>query len=379
MTAEAVNGGGAETTQPPVLVRRAGHAGYLELNRPKAINALTLEMVDIISAALEEWVTDDEVKVVVLTGAGERGLCAGGDIVALWHDAKAGGTDAAEFWAAEYRLNDAIKHYPKPYVAVMDGIVLGGGIGLSAHGAFRIVTERSSIGMPETGIGFLPDVGGTWLLSRAPGETGTHLALTAGSVRAGDAIAIGMADHYMESAQIPALLDLLATKDVEHAIGALAEGEPPSSDLLAARSWIDEAYAGDDVAAILDRLRARPEPEAQKAADRIAGKSPTSLAITLRALREATSYADLADALEVEYRLALRCHGHHDFVEGIRAQVVDKDRDPRWSPASIAEVTTAEVDAFFAPLGADEPAELGLPGTPPPTSTTTTTPGKEQH
>ncbi|MEQ6902109.1 enoyl-CoA hydratase/isomerase family protein [Nocardioides sp. YIM 152588] len=363
---------GADAPDAPVLVRRAGHAGYLELNRPRAINALTLEMVDLISAALEEWASDDEVRVVVLTGAGERGLCAGGDIVALWRDAKAGGSEAAEFWAAEYRLNNAIKHYPKPFVAVMDGIVLGGGIGLSAHGSFRIVTERSSIGMPETGIGFVPDVGGTWLLSRAPGETGTHLALTAGSVRAGDAIAIGMADYYMESAQIPALVELLATKDAEHAIGELAEGEPPSSDLLAARTWIDDAYAGDDVAAILDRLRASADPAARKAGEKVAGKSPTSLAVTLRALREAASYGDLADALEVEYRLALRCHGHHDFVEGIRAQVVDKDRDPQWRPASTGDVTAAEVDAFFAPLGPGEPEPLGL-------SRTSTTTSKEQH
>ncbi|WP_141014701.1 enoyl-CoA hydratase/isomerase family protein [Nocardioides sambongensis] len=348
--------GDVDSVEPPVLIRREGHAAYVVLNRPKAINALTHEMVGIIRSALEEWADDDEVRTVVLTGAGERGLCAGGDIVALWRDAKAGGTEAAEFWADEYRLNNLVKHYPKPYVAVMDGIVLGGGIGLSAHGSIRVVTERSSIGMPETGIGFLPDVGGTWLLSRAPGETGTHLALTAGSVKAGDALAIGMADHFVPSERLPALLDALATKDAREAVVAVSDPAPPSS-LVAARTWIDAAYAGDDVAVILDRLRARPEEDAQKAAGKVAAKSPTSLAVTLHALREGARYKDLAEALDTEYRLALRFHAHPDFVEGIRAQVVEKDRNPQWHPTSVGEVGPDDVAAFFAPLG---DAELGL-------------------
>lgn len=341
------------TTQPPVLFRREGHAAHVVLNRPKAINALTHAMVDLIHPQLEAWAADDEVAVVVLSGAGERGLCAGGDIVALWESAKAGDASAAEFWAAEYRLNNLIEHYPKPYVAIMDGIVLGGGIGLSAHGNTRIVTETSSIGMPETGIGYLPDVGGTWLLSRAPGETGTHLALTAGSVKAGDAIAIGMADHFVPSERIPALLDALAT---EHPATAVAEAaEPaPESPLTQAREWIDDCYAGGDVATIIERLQAHPDEAAQKAGGKVAAKSPTSLAVTLRALRQASAYGDLADALRTEYRLSLRFHGHHDFVEGIRAQVVDKDRNPQWQPAAVAEVDAAQVDAFFAPLAVEE-------------------------
>ncbi|TYL49949.1 enoyl-CoA hydratase/isomerase family protein [Nocardioides sp. BGMRC 2183] len=344
--------------EAPVLFRREGHAAHVVLNRPKAINALTHEMVEMIQTALEEWASDDSVQVVVLSGAGERGLCAGGDIVALWRDAKAGGDEAAAFWAEEYRLNNTIKHYPKPYVAIMDGIVLGGGIGLSAHGSIRVVTERSSIGMPETGIGFLPDVGGTWLLSRAPGETGTHLALTAGSVKAGDALAIGMADHYVPSERLPALLDALATKEPRSAVIEVSEPAPPSP-LVADRSWIDAAYAGDDVATIVQRLRERPEEAARTAADKVATKSPTSLAVALRALREGRRYKDLAEALDTEYRLALRFHDHHDFVEGIRAQVVEKDRNPRWQPAAIDGVTGEAVAAFFAPLG---DAELGLTG-----------------
>lgn len=346
----------AMTSEPPVLLHRDGHAAHVVLNRPRAINALTHEMVGIIAAALEEWRGDDAVRTVVLTGAGERGLCAGGDIVALWRDAKEGGTEAAAFWADEYRLNALIASYPKAYVAIMDGIVLGGGIGLSAHAPQRVVTERSRIGMPETGIGFLPDVGGTYLLSHAPGETGTHLGLTAGSVGAGDAIAIGLADHYVPSERLPALLDALATQDADEALAAF-EQPAPASPLAAARSWLDTAYAGDDATAIVARLRALGDEEATRAAEAIEAKSPTSVRVTLRALREAAGMDRLEPALDLEYRLALRFHASHDFVEGVRAQVVDKDRNPRWSPARLAEVSEADVAAYFAPAG---DRELGL-------------------
>ncbi len=346
----------AMTSEPPVLLHRDGHAAHVVLNRPRAINALTHEMVGVIAAALEEWREDDAVRTVVLTGAGERGLCAGGDIVALWRDAKEGGTEAAAFWADEYRLNALIASYPKAYVAIMDGIVLGGGIGLSAHAPERVVTERSRIGMPETGIGFLPDVGGTYLLSHAPGETGTHLGLTAGSVGAGDAIAIGLADHYVPSERLPALLAALATQDADEALAAF-EQPAPASPLAAARSWLDTAYAGDDATAIVARLRALGDEEATRAAEAIEAKSPTSVRVTLRALREAAGMDRLEPALDLEYRLALRFHASHDFVEGVRAQVVDKDRNPRWSPARLAEVSEADVAAYFAPAG---DRELGL-------------------
>ncbi|MCX6400654.1 MAG: enoyl-CoA hydratase/isomerase family protein [Propionibacteriales bacterium] len=342
--------------EPPVLLRRKGHAAHIVLNRPRAINALTHEMVGIITAALVEWENDDSVRTVVLTGAGERGLCAGGDIVALWQDARVGGTDAAAFWADEYRLNAMIAAYPKPYVAIMDGIVLGGGIGLSAHAGDRVVTERSAIGMPETGIGFLPDVGGTFLLSRAPGQTGTHLGLTAGSVGAGDAIAIGFADHYVPTERIPALLEDLTVREAHVALAA-AEAPAPDSPLAAARSWIDAAYAGEDVLVILDRLRALDTAEATKTAATIESKSPTSVKLTLRALREAARMSTLPPALDMEYRLALGLHAHHDFVEGVRAQVVDKDRNPQWEPATLAQVSDDDIAAFFEPR---VDRELGL-------------------
>lgn len=337
---------------PPVLARRDGRVGHLVLNRPRAINALTMEMVGLITEQLQEWEADPQVGTIVLTGAGERGLCAGGDIVALWKDAKAGGREAQDFWSAEYRLNAMIDELTTPYVAVMDGIVLGGGIGLSAHGRIRVVTERSRIGMPETGIGFIPDVGGTYLLSRAPGETGTHLALTAGQVGAGDAIALGLADRFVPSERLPRLLQELAETPAEEAVDALAE-EPPPAQLLPERSWIDAAYGGDDAEEIVRRLREQGSEAADQAAETILTRSPTSVAVTLRALRSAAGMS-LREALAQEARLAYHCHASADFVEGVRAQVVDKDRDPRWSPASLAEVTASQVEACFASIGEHE-------------------------
>lgn len=336
-----------------VLITRRGALGHITLNRPKSINALTHGMVAQIQAALDIWRDDDAVERVLLTGAGERGLCAGGDIVSLYRDAVEGrGESSAEFWADEYRLNAAIANYPKPYVAVMDGIVLGGGIGVSAHGSHRIVTERSKLGMPETGIGFIPDVGGTWLLSRAPGELGTYLGLTAGSVRAGDAIALGLADSYVPSEAIEQLVLALETSEADVAIAAVAEPVPPS-DLLNKRSWIDAAFSTDDVSEILRRLRETTDAAARETAATIATKSPIACAVTLESLRRARDLETLEDALRQEYRVSLRALAAPDFAEGVRAQVIDKDRNPRWQPAGFDEVDRDLVASYFAPLAAE--------------------------
>jgi enoyl-CoA hydratase len=341
--------GSSTEAEPEVLFARRGHLAVITLNRPRAINALTHGMVTAIRAALEEWATDDSVRTVVLTGSGGRGLCAGGDIVSLYHDAKDGdGAASAGFWRDEYRLDAAIASYPKPYVAIMHGVVLGGGIGLSAHGSHRIVTERSNLGMPETGIGFVPDVGGSWLLARAPGELGTHLALTAGSVRAGDAIAAGLADSFVPSERIPSLLDALESMPADDAIRTVAQ-PAPASGLLADRPWIDEAYRGADAPAILGRLRALGTAPAIAAADAIAAKSPIAVAVALESLRRARALASLEAALAQEYRVSLHALRSHDFAEGVRAQVIDKDRQPRWRPATIADVDPVAVAAYFEP------------------------------
>ncbi|MFR9729381.1 enoyl-CoA hydratase/isomerase family protein [Saccharopolyspora sp. MS10] len=347
------------TTPAPVqvLLGVEGSLGRITLNRPKAINSLTLDMVRSMTAALEEWRADDRVRVVLIDGAGERGLCAGGDIRALYDAAKAQDDALPKaFWTEEYRLNAMLSHYPKPVVGLMDGVCMGGGVGISAHGSHRVVTERSKIGMPEVGIGFVPDVGGTFLLSHAPGELGTHLALTGAPVGGADAVALGLADHHLPSERIPDLVAALAEGDADAALARLAEA-PPESPVAAQRTWIDEAYAADDVAEVLARLRARPEEAAARAAEAIGTKSPTSLKVTLRALRSRPE--TLEAALDQEFRIALRCISEGDFVEGVRATLVDKDRDPKWSPDRLQDVGEEDLRRFFAPLGADE---LGLSG-----------------
>lgn len=342
------------TDEPEVLIAVEDGLGLITLNRPKAINALNHSMVLAITDALRAWADDDAVRAVVVTGAGERGLCAGGDIVAIHADAKSGtaGADSPTgvFWRDEYLLNAYIGRYPKPYVVVMDGIVMGGGVGLSAHGSHRIVTERSRIGMPEVGIGFVPDVGGTYLLSRAPGELGTHVALTTARMTAGDAVAAGFADHYVPGAAVADLLAALRTEGVDEAIARFAEQAPPS-ELLAQRSWIDACYAADTVEEIVARLRADESPEAAKAADDLLAKSPVALKVTLRSLRTARELPDLEAVLDQEYGVSIASLGAHDLVEGIRAQVIDKDRNPQWRPATLTEVTDDQVAAYFAAPG----------------------------
>ncbi len=344
-------------TGEPVLRHTTGRAAHLVLNRPRALNALTHEMVLRIDEALSEWERDPAVETVVLTGAGERGLCAGGDIRVVHADARDGdGTVSAAFWRDEYRLNARIARYPKPYVAVMDGIVMGGGVGVSAHGGVRVVTERSVIAMPETGIGFVPDVGGTHLLSRAPGELGTHLALTGARVGAADALLCGLADHHVPSAALPDLLADLAVLPAAEAVARHARPAPPGG-LAAAREWIDACYGADTVEEIVGRLTSHGDPAAKETAETLLTKSPTAVKATLAAVRRARVLGSLEAVLDQEYRSSLAGLGSHDLVEGIRAQVVDKDRSPRWSPATLAEVTDDDVERYFAPLGE---RELGL-------------------
>ncbi|MFF2654542.1 enoyl-CoA hydratase/isomerase family protein [Streptomyces sp. NPDC058045] len=348
MTGDLVTG-----SEAPVLVRREGRAGFLVLNRPRVLNALTPEMVALVDRALAAWEHDDGVRVVVLSGAGERGLCAGGDIRAIHDDALAGGTASADFWRAEYRLNSRIAHYSKPYVALMDGMVMGGGVGVSAHGGVRVVTERSRVAMPETGIGFVPDVGGTWLLSRAPGHLGTHLALTGAQAGAGDALLCGLADHHVPSAALPELVADLAARPLREAL-ASHELPPPAGDLADRRHWIDACYDAPTVEEIVRRLEAYGDPAAKEAAETLLGRSPTMLKVTLAALRRARQLPTLESVLDQEYRVSCRALTAPDLVEGIRAQVIDKDRTPHWTPRTLPEVTEADVERYFAPLGERE-------------------------
>ncbi|MFD3694849.1 enoyl-CoA hydratase/isomerase family protein [Streptomyces sp. NPDC058646] len=341
-----------------VLCEIRGRAGVITLNRPEALNALTHPMVRRIDEALSTWERDPAVEQVLIRGAGERGLCAGGDIRAIYDDAKAGATASVGFWHDEYRLNARIARCPTPYVALMDGIVMGGGVGVSAHGSVRVVTERSRVAMPETGIGFVPDVGGTYLLARAPGGLGTHLALTGAAVGAADAVLCGLADHFVPAARLEDLTAALAAAPVHEVLPRYA-ATPPLGELAGRRHWIDHCYAADTVEEIVERLLRHGDPAAKEAAETILAKSPTALKITLAALRRAAALGALEEVLAQEFRVSCRALVLPDLVEGIRAQVVDKDRNPRWSPAALEAVTDAEVERHFAPLGAGR--ELHFP------------------
>lgn len=321
-----------------VLYARHGALGRVMLNRPKAINALTHDMIRSMLERLEDWASDDTVTAVTIQGAGERGLCAGGDVRAIREAMLAGTADPEAFWADEYRLNRLIDAYPKPFVAFMDGVTMGGGVGVSGHGSVRLATERSVIAMPETAIGFFPDVGGMYLLSRAPGEAGTHLALTGLPVGGPGAVYCGLADAVIESADIPAIIERLATGE---SYGDF--GPAPEATIAGDRDWIDACYAGDDPGAILDALTEhRPAIAAV-----LKSRSPFSVAVTLAAMRRARDL-DLAGVLAQDLRLGRAFAEKSDFAEGVRAVLVDRDNAPKWNPATLSEVDHDAVEAIFA-------------------------------
>jgi enoyl-CoA hydratase len=335
-----------------VLVRVSGSCGRITLNRPRALNALTLEMVNIMHTALMTWANDVSIQFVLVDGAGERGLCAGGDIRAMYNAVVANRPElATDFFRNEYRLNYLISRYPKPYVVLMDGIVMGGGIGISAHASHRIVTERSELAMPETAIGFVPDVGGTHLLGTAPDELGTYLALTGNSILAADAIFCRLADTVILSGDL-----LILTSHLEKCENLIAVDEtirayttqPPRGMTVEQRASISKCFAANTVEEIFLALAQDANPEARDALWELQNKSPTSLKVTLAALRNARSFNDLASCLQQEYRLAQACLLEHDFVEGVRAAIIDKDHAPKWRPDRLDQVTEEDVQRYFA-------------------------------
>lgn len=346
-----------------LLVRREGRIGRLTLNRPKVLNALTLGMVRALAATLEDWRDDPGIEIVVLEGAGERGLCAGGDVRAL-HGSSDARTQARTFWREEYALNAVIARYPKPYIALMDGIVMGGGMGLSAHGNIRLVTERSKLAMPETALGLVPDVGGTWLLSRAPGQVGTCLALTGRHLDAADAIFAGLADRKITSSRIPELFERLANPfsgPLQRTLDALTE--PAGASALAAeREAIDAVFGESSLERMIAVLNARGDAWSRRMLETLADRSPIALKLTLAALRRARSMCSLEEALNLEYRLTCRLNDSGEFAEGVRALLIDKDRKPRWNPPTLAGVTEAMLASFLAPMLPGEDLTLAPPG-----------------
>ncbi|MDR3500401.1 MAG: enoyl-CoA hydratase/isomerase family protein [Parvibaculum sp.] len=339
--------------EPEVLFERRGAAGIVTLNRPKALNALTLGMVRAMHPQLKAWAADDAVKLVIVEGAGEKAFSAGGDIRALHDWGKAGDRNVIDFYREEYRLNAYIKAYPKPYVALMNGIDMGGGVGVSVNGSLRVATEKLTFAMPETGIGLFPDVGGTFFLPRCPGEIGMFLGLTGERLKAADAIHAGIADVYVPSAKLDALKARLAGGEaVEVAVKALAE-DAGAPSLAEHRAEIDRHFSKGSVAEIVASLNADGGEWAQKVAATLAGKSPTSLLVTYRQIREGAKLS-FAECMKLEFRLTNRFMRGHDFYEGVRAIIIDKDQAPKWRPASLGDVSAQDVDAYFASLGADE-------------------------
>jgi enoyl-CoA hydratase len=340
-----------------IIFERRGAAGLVTLNRPQALNAVTHAMVRALRVQLDRWADDPAITRVVITAAGERAFSAGGDIRALTDLGCAGRHDEAlQFWRDEYPLNVAIKNFRKPYVALIDGIVMGGGVGVSVHGSHRVAGDRFQFAMPEVGIGFFPDVGATWFLPRMPGELGTYCGLTGERFGSADAVAAGLATHRIPSARFGALLEgLTGTLSVDALLAAFAEpaGEGP---ILARRGAIDRLFAGgwvEDILAALDRETGDEAEWARKTAATIRTKSPLSLKLALAQVRRGKGW-DFETCMRAEFRIVSRVIHGSDFYEGVRAVIVDKDNKPRWRPATLADVSEAEVKRHFAPLGADE-------------------------
>ncbi len=321
--------------------------GCITLNRPKARNALTTEMVLAITEHLQAWGAREDVRVVLIRGAGDHGLCAGGDVRRMHAGVIAGDDTTSEFFRAEYRMNACIHQFAKPYVAIMDGIVMGGGVGVSAHGSVRLVTERSVLAMPEVTIGICPDVGATWLLAQAPGELGTYLAMTGVSFGPGDAIHLGLADLLLPVANLAALERRIQDEPLDGLLRELTV-PPPESPLALQQGWIDACFRHDSVDAILRALDSSDVAEARSAADLIRTKSPLAVHVALAAVRRARQLESVEHALEMEFGISCALMYRGDGVEGIRALIVDKDRDPRWSPASMVEVTDEQVAEVLA-------------------------------
>jgi enoyl-CoA hydratase len=347
-------------TEPDLIVRREGAAGIVRLNRPKAINAVTLEMFRDIEKALDEFEADPAVSLILLEGAGERGLCAGGDIRALYESSKVSGDLGRVLWREEYVLNARIAKFPKPYVSFMDGIVMGGGVGLSAHSRHRVVTEKTRLAMPEVGLGFFPDVGGTWLLAHAPGEIGTYFGLTGQTMNGPDAIFARFADAVVPSAKLPALREVLTkmrpgtlSSEIKALIDGFATGET-AGPVAAKKTEIDALFACDRIDDILAALRADGSEFAQATLKTLSEKSPRGMVVTLKLLRLARIAASLEECLVREYRAALEVFRSDDFREGVRAAVIDKDRNPSWSPSRVEDVTPEMIAPYFAEIGADE-------------------------
>jgi len=338
-----------------VLILVEGGVGRLRLNRPKAIHALTREMCVAMSDALLEWREDPAIRLVMIDHAEGRGFCAGGDIRLIAESGASDGVAARRFFHDEYRLNHLLFTYAKPVIAFMDGITMGGGVGISQPANYRIATERTMYAMPESGIGLFPDVGGGWYLSRLPGRTGEFLALTGARIDGAECVALGLSTHYVPSERLDELKHALIANPAE--IDTAVEGfgvAPPEARIVGNREKIDRLFAADRYEDVLAALKADGSEWAQKELATLATKSPQTCKVSLRLLAQGRDHVDFAEEMKVEYRVAAHICQRHDFIEGVRALIIDKDNSPKWDPATAEGVTDHLLDQIFAPLPADE-------------------------
>jgi enoyl-CoA hydratase len=345
-------------SEPEILFDRKGAAGIVTLNRPKALNAITHDMIRQLTAKLEAWKADESVTRIIIRANGERAFSAGGDLRGV--TVRGRQEEALVFFADEYRLNAAIKRYPKPYIALIDGIVMGGGVGVSIHGSHRVAGDKFQFAMPEVGIGFFPDVGGTWMLPRLKGKIGTFCALTGERLKAADALFAGVCTHHVSAARFADLTEALCGNvSVDATLAAFAE-PAPGGEIASKAGLIDRLFAGneiEDILAALDREAAGGSEAAwaAKIAALIRTKSPTSLRIALEQMKRGAGWT-FEECMKAEYRIVSRVLYQDDFYEGVRAVIVDKDNAPRWNPPVLAEVSPQAIEALFAPL----PNELSL-------------------
>jgi enoyl-CoA hydratase len=338
-------------TEPPIIARVEGGWGRLTLNRPKALHALNSEMCRLMIQALLAWRADPAVKAVLLDHSGERGFCAGGDIRMIAESGADDGAAARLFFREEYRLNALLFGYEKPVVALMDGIVMGGGVGISAPANYRVATERTVFAMPETGIGLFPDVGGGWFLPRLPGETGMWLALTGARIRSADCMLLGIATDHVRQDRIEALRnELLARPDAIETVLTEFEDEAGEPPLAHDREAIDRAFSGASVEAIFQALEEDGSDWARRQLEVLKTKSPLAMKVAFRQLRQGRDMLRFEDEMAVEYRIAARVCRLHDFREGVRAVIVDKDNAPRWDPPTLGGVMDARLDDIFADM-----------------------------
>ena len=350
-------------SEPAVIVRAENGWGRLTLNRPQALHALNTSMCQIMGAELLAWRDDPAICAVLIDHTGPRGFCAGGDIRMIMESGAEDGVAARAFFAEEYRLNALLFGYAKPVVAIMDGVVMGGGVGISAPASYRIATEKTVFAMPETGIGLFPDVGGGWFLPRLPGETGMWLGLTGARLKAADCLLLGLATDFVEQARVETLkARLLDNPDAIDTVLTEVEGEAGEPSLARLRDDIDRLFCGDSVEAVFEALQADGGAWAGEQLAILKTKSPQAMKVAFRQLRQGRDMANFEAEMAVEYRIACRVCALPDFREGVRAVIVDKDNAPRWNPPTLDGVTEQQLGAIFEPL------PEGEEWTPPPTA-----------